>query len=611
LQAIGATVGLVLTVGWITPACAAPPDRHEIRRNRGYLSRREMNGRASTNGQRQIADQAIEEADSRVTVDDTPPALWGPAWLSAEPRLSRRPQLPTDLVDWTDNTAQADNAMPPPPPALEQVPPGVENRGQEPETPPAESAVPEPQRYDRIDLPTAWRLVMRANPRVAGAREALNEARALGQLANAIALPNVNAGLMYHLHNGALQASFGQIRQLNEQSLYVGGGARTVAAESNAIPAVQFFQHMGDVIFEPLAARQFVAERRYDVIGTANEFLLESTLLYLDLVSAEVRLEAFLQTEIETYGIARFTRAFANVGQGLESDAERAHTEALLVHVEVLRAEERVAVASARLARVINLEPSVRLRTEPGPLTPLRIVDPAVPLGELLELARRRHPLLASKSTAMDLAGTRLRQEQTRPFLPLLVAGYSAGGFGGRGNFIPNPPFTGLGNRADFDVMAVWTLQNLGVGNVATIRQRRAAVNRSVADREAALNRIRDEVAESYAEANAQMSKIIVARRQLDDAEEGFDRELKRLQAGAVTHPIEVLNSVELLAKARQDLIEAIIAYNRAEFRLFVATGRSPMRAARSVAEPSPGIDPIGPRRRAGDLMPPPPPPDE
>ncbi|HUY31613.1 MAG TPA: TolC family protein [Pirellulales bacterium] len=544
----------------------------------------------------------------------------------AEPAAHGTSQAGTGQGDGRGTTAVAasrrsapdeEDLVPPPPTPPEELPTGAatpdapDAPDASTETPPTDVAVPEPEVYDRIDLPAAWRLVLAANPTVGGAREALNEALALRQQANAIVLPNLNAGLMYHLHNGALQASNGQIRRLNEQSLYLGGGARTVAAESNTVPAIQFFHHLGDVIYLPLEARQFVVERRFNTTDTAHAILLEATLLYLDLVSAEARLDAVRQTEVETYGISRFCRGFANAGEGLGSDADRAHSDALLVHLDVLRAEERVAVASARLARVLNLEPSVRLQTAAGPLPALRIVDPAVPLNDLLNMALRRHPLLGSRSAAIDVAGTRLRQEQTRPFLPFLIAGYSAAGFGGTGNFISNPPFNNLANRTDFDVMAIWTLQNLGLGNVATIRQRRAEFSQSVENRARSLNQIRDEVAASYAEAQARMTKIRVTRLQLDEAENGFVRELKQLQAGAVLHPIEVLNMVELLALARQELIEAIIGYNRAQFRLFVATGLSPMRAGRSVVEPPPGIDVVGPRRTAAELLPPPPPPGD
>ncbi len=40
--------------------------------------------------------------------------------------------------------------------------------------------------------------------------------------------------------------------------------------------------------------------------------------------------------------------------------------------------------------------------------------------------------------------------------------------------------------------------------------------------------------------------------------------------------PIEVLNNLELLIKSREDLIEAVIGFNRGQLRLFVALGSPP-----------------------------------
>ncbi|GEM_PF-2549933 len=40
--------------------------------------------------------------------------------------------------------------------------------------------------------------------------------------------------------------------------------------------------------------------------------------------------------------------------------------------------------------------------------------------------------------------------------------------------------------------------------------------------------------------------------------------------------PIELLNNLELLIKSREDLIEAVIGFNTAQLRLFVALGSPP-----------------------------------
>jgi outer membrane protein TolC len=91
-----------------------------------------------------------------------------------------------------------------------------------------------------IDLDTALRLAQDENPDIAIARVAIMEARARATLANLLLVPNLNAGGNYHGHVGDLQRSSGRIISLSEQSLYFGGGARTLAAESIGVPMITF-----------------------------------------------------------------------------------------------------------------------------------------------------------------------------------------------------------------------------------------------------------------------------------------------------------------------------------------------------------------------------------
>ena len=64
---------------------------------------------------------------------------------------------------------------------------------------------------------------------------------------------------------------------------------------------------------------------------------------------------------------------------------------------------------------------------------------------------------------------------------PTILIGYSSGGFGGGSNLV-RPVFGGFGGRSDFDVMAYWTLQNLGVGNLSMISLAKARLRRGRAD---------------------------------------------------------------------------------------------------------------------------------
>lgn len=442
------------------------------------------------------------------------------------------------------------------------------------ETVDAPSALSEPMEVYEIDLPTTLRLMVSANPTMAVGREEVREMLALQTRARTMMLPSLNAGTAFHKHEGNFQASTGQIKDIYSQSLYFGGGTRVWAAESLAIPMIRIIGHVGDAIYEPLVVRQEVTNKRFNSSATSNTLLLSAIVRYFELLSAEGRYEAARQTEREAAEIVRITASYALTGEGREGDANRARTEAYLMHVEVQSAEERIALASARLAELLSLDPTTRLRTIGGPIGGVDLIDQSLDLDTLIRRAERRRPELAAASATVAANSTRLRQEQTRPLFPMVMLGFSAGSFGGGSVLFP-PKIGNFGGRNDFDALAVWSLNNLGVGNMATVAERRAVLNQSIAERTRALNGVRQEVIAAYGLMQGERLQIRITQRQLKDSEQAFREEFQRLR-GAEALPIEVLNIVDQLGVARQEVIKAITAYNQAQFRLFVATGVSP-----------------------------------
>ena len=425
-----------------------------------------------------------------------------------------------------------------------------------------------------IDLTTSLRLAEVENPQIAEARQRILEAAALRQGAYALLLPSFNAGTNYHGHTGNLQRSTGRILSLSEQSIYYGGGARTLAAESLAIPAVNIFSPLADATFEPLAARQNLERARFDASATANTILMEVATAYFDLVQAEVSLELRRETETESNEVARLTGVYAEAGQGRKADANRAATTLKLIQREVEAGEEEVGVASARLARRLHLDPSVRIRPMVALIAPIPLVDLSTPTEDLVRVALQRRPEMGARAAVVGVAETRLRQEIARPFLPTVWLGFSGGGFAGGSNLVP--PFIGNAKgRTDFDVRVFWTLQNLGLGNLAIQRRRRAEIGEAIGEQSRMINAVRREVAAARGEALAAREQIEVTRRQLATSERGFREDLDRIR-GTIGLPIELTNSLDLLSEARQNHLKAILNFNRAQVRLFVALGSPP-----------------------------------
>jgi outer membrane protein TolC len=435
-------------------------------------------------------------------------------------------------------------------------------------------AIPPPCDQYTIDLTTALRLAEVENPLIAAARQRISEALAVQQGARALLVPSLNAGTNYHGHGGNLQRSSGRILSLSEQALYFGGGARTLAAESVAIPAVNITSPLTDAIFEPLAARQLVTASRFNARAATNDILLEVAEFYFELVAAEAILYVRRETVTQGSEVTRLTRAYAEAQQGRWADAERAATELSLLGREVRQAEEEVAVSAARLARRLHLDQSVRIRPDSPGLAPLTLIDPAMPLPDLIQVALRVRPELGARAADIAAAEAHHRQECYRPFLPTVWLGFSGGAFGGGSNLVTND-MGHFGGRTDFDARVYWTIQNLGAGNVALAKERWAQVGEAVGERSRTIARVRSEVTAAHAQVAAAREQLDVALRRLRSAEAGFQEDVERIR-NTVGRPIEVVNSLTLLKDARAAQIRTVTEYNKAQFRLFVSLGSPP-----------------------------------
>jgi outer membrane protein TolC len=208
----------------------------------------------------------------------------------------------------------------------------------------------------------------------------------------------------------------------------------------------------------------------------------------------------------------------------------------------------------------------------------LELVDAGQDLEQLLQLARGARPELAALSAEIARKQIQVKQERTRPLFPTISLGFSAGNFGGG----TNPAFGQFSNRTDVDLIAYWTLQNMGVGNWALQKQRLSEQRQAMLERDRTANVINREVADAQALVLARRQDTDIARERLVVAERAFREDLKRIK-GNVGLPIELLNSLNRLVRARVDVVRVVQDYNLAQMQLFVALGQTPLAASARV----------------------------
>jgi outer membrane protein TolC len=160
----------------------------------------------------------------------------------------------------------------------------------------------------------------------------------------------------------------------------------------------------------------------------------------------------------------------------------------------------------------------------------------------------------------------------------VVSVGFSGGAFGGGSNRqdlgVPSF-FQTFGGRTDFDVLAVWSLQNMGFGNAAVQKRTRAERDMAVAARGLTAIRIAREVGDAWARSESKKRQVAIAQRRLQSALAGSRAEVERTRGGEGL-PIEAINSVNLLAESGRALVKAVGGYDLAQFELFVAIGQTP-----------------------------------
>lgn len=438
-----------------------------------------------------------------------------------------------------------------------------------------------------IDLPGALRLAGARDLDIAIARERVCQALAELDQARVLWLPSLYIGPNWIRHDGQVQTVQGQVINVSKSSLFLGGTGAAGSSVSGPIPAggpaqvsgLTSILRISDAIFEPLAASQVAEARRAGIRVATNDALLGVAESYLDLQQAAGKLAIAREAASNAESLAGLTSSHARSGAGLDADYRRAVTERDRQRKNVEAAVGDLEVASAELVRRTRLDPRVVVAPVEPPESVLRIVPDGPTIDDLIVAGLRHRPELSEARALVDATITRLKQAKLRPFIPSVALRYSGGGFGGGVNGF----FGNFSGRSDADVNLYWELQNLGLADRAIAKQR-AAQQRSVTlELMKVQDRVASEVVKAEKERIAASRRMEEAGRAVPEAQTSLDLNMRNIRQGGglpgATRPIEVLQPIQALAQARADYLDAVLAYNRAQFRLYRALGHPPLAA--------------------------------
>ena len=419
-----------------------------------------------------------------------------------------------------------------------------------------------------IDLPTALQLADARNPLVAYTREQVRQAYAKLERADVLWLPSIRAGTAFNHHDGSIQQVDGTQIDTSRNDFFGGLGASTYGVGSPIVPGVWANFQLADAIFQPLAAQQAIGARRAGVGAALNDTLLQVAQAYLDLLRSQQELSIAQETEQHAMALNDVTQAYAKAGQGLQSDADRAATELSLRKNNVVRAEESIAVTSARLAQLLHLNPTLQFEPIEPIVAPLDLTPDQEPTDSLIAQALSARPELAETRHLVCEAIARWKREQYAPLVPSLMLGISDGGMtAGK-----STEYAAGQNRFDMDALAYWELRNFGFGDQAARRDAHSVVDQSHWRQVQVMDLVAREVTESQVQVRARRNQIKIAEEGVKVAVHSYQLNIDRIEQ-AKGLPIEALQSLQALDQARREYLRSVIDFNTAQFTLLRALG--------------------------------------
>ena len=426
-----------------------------------------------------------------------------------------------------------------------------------------------------INLPTAMKLGDVRNLDIQLASRQLQVAAAQLQAAKVLWLPSLYFGTDYYRHDGQIQNIEGSVFGVSRQGFMVGGAPYLVVS-------------LADALFQPLASRQTVRARQAQVQAAANDMLWALSQAYFNLQQARGELAGYQDA-------LRFAddllRRLDKLAPGLTPNLEvsRARSLAARLRQITLQSQNNWRAASAELLRVLYLDPTLVVEPVEPPHLRVFLLTLDKPVDELIPVALTNRPELAAQQALVQASLRLLRLEKMRPLVPsLLLRGWSTpvtgtlafGYFGGG----VNSDLSNFSMRQDWDIQALWTLQNFGLGNRALIRQRAADNRIALTELFRIQDRVAAEVVQAYSLAQTAEARIGETETELREAQtlvrEGLAAlgQTQRLgESGPiqlVMRPLEIVTAIQMLQQAYADYYLSINDYNRAQFQLYRALGQ-------------------------------------
>jgi outer membrane protein TolC len=326
-------------------------------------------------------------------------------------------------------------------------------------------------------------------------------------------------------------------------------------------------------VYDRLVTHQIVHARSAAVGAARNQALLEVAEGYFDLLSSHAALAIAGETKSHAERLVNVIESFAKRGAGRTS--YRALTEYQFRSQQERLAKERTVIVAATLARRLHLDPRVQLIPLDKHIVPIDLFPMECDPNSLVDIALQHRPEIEEGRWLLSSAVHRADKARLAPLLPQLMVGYGAGGFGGGYAGSPDGFFDDLGSRQDLQASAIWQLKNLGFGDRYRLESQQLELENGQLQLARMVDKVSEEVVAAHETVVSRREQMTATRLAVSSAIDSVASTVTRIREGTAL-PIEALQSIQVLDRARLEYLHTLTAYNKAQFRLLNAIGDVP-----------------------------------
>ncbi len=300
--------------------------------------------------------------------------------------------------------------------------------------------------------------------------------------------------------------------------------------------------------------------------------LLTQYNVYLrDIAAIQVAKEALRQAEVQV----RLSESRYRAGFTTKLDVTQAKSLLAERQGDLVRVENQKLASEYGLASMLKLAIGVQLKPKDKTLNPLQLVDTALPLPKLFQMAIENRPDVKAMVDNIKEAKARFASARAQLFPTVTVSGFKRK-VGPENQLQPS--------HEVFASISYDAGRYMGLDVISQMGQERARIKEAMLQKEKQLYDIQKELSEAYLSSNMYQAQMKITQQKVETASDSFKIARHRRMSGMGMN-LDVIQAAKDLAEARQEYNSAVMNYNISQLKLLFQTGQlTPQRILTALA---------------------------